>query len=382
MLWDALSQTWAQTVNYGIPYLLGRMYFTSHDSFRELGLGLITGALVYVPLCLYEIRMSPQLHNMIYGYSQHSFGQTIRFGGYRPMVFMSHGLTLAMFMVTATVFACLMWRGGEFHRSKSAQIFLSRGFRLTPAVFGVTVVLLKSTGALALGFGAGIIFLLGRMTNSRWPLLMLVIVPILYVTVRTNGVWTGDSLIQFVGANIEKGRAQSLEFRFMNENMLVKKALERPWFGWGGWGRNRIFDAQTGKDITVTDGLWIIAMGDRGLIGLLALGGMVLLPVTRFAFRVPPAKYLQSAAATAGVFVLALATIDSLPNVGLASPLYILIAGGLTGLQPIADRNSKSSPIRRLRVVTRRTGQQQVKSSATKESVLSASFTKDRQPLT
>ena len=58
----------------------------------------VLGGLIYVPLCLFEVRMSPQLHNMVYGFAQHSFGQTVRGGGWRPMVFMQHGLAVGLFM--------------------------------------------------------------------------------------------------------------------------------------------------------------------------------------------------------------------------------------------------------------------------------------------
>ena len=37
-------------------------------------------------------------------------------------------------------------------------------------------------------------------------------------------------------------------------------ALDRPVFGWGGWGRSRLHDDQ-GRDVSVTDGLCIISAG-------------------------------------------------------------------------------------------------------------------------
>lgn len=330
MLWDALSQTWGQLSGDGIPYLLGRIYFTNKEAFRELGIGIVIGALSYVPFCLYEIRMSPQLHATLYGYSQHEFAQTLRFDGYRPMVFLSHGLTVGMFMMSATYFAWLMWWSGEFGRPKWSP--LTRCLSYSTIVLFVTTILLKSTGAVALGFVGVVAFATARLTNSRLPLLTLVMVPIVYVAVRSSGLWTGDTLVQFVRANIEEDRAQSLEFRIANENMLAKKALEHPWFGWGGWGRNHVYDVETGKDLTTPDGLWIIVLGDRGFIGLLGLGGLLLLPIVRFAFLSSPSKSFQWAAASASAYVLALWVIDCLPN-AMPLPIYFLMAGGLIGLQ-------------------------------------------------
>ena len=79
-------------------------------------------------------------------------------------------------------------------------------------------------------------------------------------------------------------------FRMDMENILMKKALEQPFFGWGGWGRNRVIDDED-NDITVTDGLWIMVLGTNGIVGLLALAGVLLLPILAFAIRFPPAAW-------------------------------------------------------------------------------------------
>src|SRR5262249_6438367 len=144
-----------------------------------------------------------------------------------------------------------------------------------------TVVLLKSTGALVLGLAGWGALCLMKVWPSRLWLLLLVAVPPLYVAGRTSGSWEGGGVVRDVKENLGSDRAQSLEFRLHNEDRLVKRALERPAFGWGGWGRARIFD-EDGKDTTVTDGLWIIALGDRGFTGLVALGAALLLPAVRF----------------------------------------------------------------------------------------------------
>ena len=40
------------------------------DTLRDLCLSIIIGGVIYLPLCLYEIRMSPQLHSIFYGFLQ------------------------------------------------------------------------------------------------------------------------------------------------------------------------------------------------------------------------------------------------------------------------------------------------------------------------
>ena len=39
------------------------------------GAVLLIGGLIYIPFCLFEIKMSPQLHKWVYGYHQHAFDQ-------------------------------------------------------------------------------------------------------------------------------------------------------------------------------------------------------------------------------------------------------------------------------------------------------------------
>jgi hypothetical protein len=266
--------------------------------------------------------MSPHLHANVYGFMQHSFGQTIRFGGWRPMVFFQHGLALALFMAAAALVAGWVWFAGP---AEGRGRFGAAALLLVP-----TAVLTRSTGAIALGFLGGLVLWLSRAGGRVW-LLALVAVPPAYAAARATGAWSGGELVEFAGEQIEADRAQSLEFRLTNENLLIRKALDRPAFGWGGWGRCRVYDDR-GNDISVTDGLWVIAMGDRGLVGLVALGAAFLLPVARYALARPRAGgRTPLAAADACVLVLALWAIDSLFN-AMLTPVYPLIAGGAAGL--------------------------------------------------
>ena len=76
--------------------------------------------------------------------------------------------------------------------------------------------------------------------------------------------------------NVE--RAESLQFRFEQERLLLDHAWKRVWFGWGRFGRNRVYNEE-GKDISVTDGRWIITMGSFGFVGFAAEFGLLALSV-------------------------------------------------------------------------------------------------------
>jgi O-antigen ligase len=108
-----------------------------------------------------------------------------------------------------------------------------------------------------------------------------------------------------------------------------------------------------GKDRTTTDGLWIIALGDRGVVGLAALGGFLLLPVLRFAFLFPPRRWGEPLVAplTVCAVVVALWAIDCLLNAGF-NHIYLLMAGGLVGLSPgrPPEDRAREAPARRIRL--------------------------------
>jgi hypothetical protein len=69
-----------------------------------------------------------------------------------------------------------------------------------------------------------------------------------------------------------------LNVRFTNEDQLLRREAERFFFGWGRFGRWRIYD-EWGTDITFSDGRWIITMGQFGFIGFLAEFGLLAWPV-------------------------------------------------------------------------------------------------------
>lgn len=326
---DAASQTLTQVTMYGIPYLIGRVYFADPHGMREMADGVIVAGLVYVPFCLYEVRMSPQLHMVVYGSMPHKFDQQIRFDGYRPMVFMGHGLAVAAFMTTALVLAA--WTRGTATATGGWR-------RWGVWVLGPTLILCKSVGpAVLAGVGLGLLGL-ARTPAVRAGLLVLAAIPPTYCFARSTGSWDGADLVRLSAEEFGEERAGSLGFRFMNENQLIVRALERPAFGWGGWGRNRVRD-DDGKDVSVTDGLWIIFIGTQGIVGLTAFGAMALLPVVRHARSVPPGGWTTPtyAAATGCALVIGLWCIDCLLNAP-RLPLYFVMVGGLTrfGVPPAA----------------------------------------------
>lgn len=332
-IYDGASGVMDLTTRWGVPYFIGRLYFSDLEGLRELAVGIFISGLVYVPLCLFEMRMSPQLHPMFYGFHPRGNFNVYRFGGYRPRVFMESGLALGMWMTAASLIGVWLWQTGAMRRLRQVPMSL-----LVPVLL-VTTVLCKATGALVLLFGGLAVLFLTKWVRSPVFLAGLIAVPIGYIAVRSTSNWSGRVLID-AAALVSEERARSLQGRLENEDILAEKAWQRPVVGWGGWGRSRVYD-EKGKDISTTDGIWIIAFGEHGLVGLVSIYALMLLPAVLLVWRVPAAQWAwPSFAPLVGLAVLlALVAVDQLLN-GMPNPVFFLCAGGVSGVAARLRRRS------------------------------------------
>jgi len=329
--YDGFSGALDQTVTWGVPYFLGRIYLANLSGLRQLAIGIFVGGLSYVPLCLVESLLSPQLHRWVYGYhGSPDFGQSYRLGGYRPTVFLQHGLAVGAWMMAATLAGIWLWRTGVIKQLWNIPM----SWLVSALLF--TFVLCRSTGAYAL-LALGLILIFG----SRWPrttlpvmLLILGMCSYLYVNAITD-TYFSDQLVSMSSKVFPEERVESMEFRFNNEELLVDKARQRIVFGWGGYGRNRVYERDWKGDlvdISVTDSLWIIAFGINGAVGLISLTASLLLPVFVFMQRHSANLWSNRKVAPAAVLavLIALYMLDCLLN-AMVNPIYVLACGGIAG---------------------------------------------------
>ncbi|HXJ84550.1 MAG TPA: O-antigen ligase domain-containing protein [Candidatus Methylomirabilis sp.] len=323
--YDGVSAVYEQSVAWGIPWVLGRAYLGDLTGLREYALGVLWGGLAYVPLGLVELFWGPELHHLAYGFYQHPNVRIQRLGGWRPAIFMEHGLTAAFWMTAASLIAVWLWSTGAVKRARELRL----GW--WAAILIATTLLFKALNAsLLLGLGGGLLFLIRRHASVAVAVVTLAIP--FYIAVRATGSWDGQPLIRPVRAVLGERAAESVNFRLINEELLAEKARERPLLGFGRWARSRIYDEQ-GVDVSKTDSVWIIAFGQYGAIGLLGWLGSLLGPVLAFWRRYPLWRWVDPDVAPAAVLavILALYAIDSCFN-ALANPLYVLAGGGLAGL--------------------------------------------------
>ena len=282
-IYDGLSSTLDLILTWGLPYLFGRIYFGDRSGLYIFTVGIVVGGLVYVLPCLWEVKMSPNILGFVYGFSR---WQGTRFGGYRPHVFFRTGLECGMWMTAVSLTGWWFWRCGVITKIGGTS------FKLVwlPILLGTTV-LCRSTGAIFLLVGGVLVLWASTRYRTRVLLLALVLFGPVYAGLRIPNVWSGQELVSLLAKYFNEDRAKSLEFRFKCENLLIAKAIKRPVFGWGGWGRS---DAYFVDDYEVvgrkapTDGLWVITFGTKGYCGLILFYLVLELPAILFLWRFPP----------------------------------------------------------------------------------------------
>ena len=318
--YDALSASVGELI-FILPFFLGRQYFRTAEDNAEILRALVIAGLAYSLLMLFEVRMSPQLAKWIYGYTYISLNTAYRDGSFRPVVFLPNGLWVAFFAMTALAAATALWRTQ------------TRIFRWAPgAITGYlsfVLVLCKTGSALLYGI---LVVPLVRWASPRLQVRVasvLVIIALMYPMLRVADLAPTTSILEAVSA-VSTERAASLNFRFVHEKALLERAWERPWFGWGRFGRGRVHDS-SGADASVSDGYWIITMGTFGLIGFAARFSLLGLAVFRSVAAVSIAELMSEGVYLGALSLIVAANIfDQLPNASV-SPWTWLLTGALLG---------------------------------------------------
>ena len=312
-----------------LPFILGLQLIRTYEDQVTLLKLLVTAGLIYSVFIMFEIRMSPQLHKWIYGFFPHTWGQQVRYGGFRPVVFLGHGLWVSIFLAVVL--------GGALALAKIKV-------RVTRFSNGLVISYLMGLLIIAKGFGAiilGSVLLFGiTFLRSKWVIRLAFIIAAIAITyplLCILEIFPHDFIVSLVYP-IDSSQAGSLQFRFNQEVPLLERAKEKIIFGWGGWDRNRLVDS-------VTDGYWIILFGKYGLIGFSAIFGLMFTAV-HSGIRVFPTletdseKYLISG----HCLVVAIIMVDQIPNHSI-NPLFWFLIGALVGRADHVKISQESMPL-------------------------------------
>jgi hypothetical protein len=322
--YDAGSVGLRNALTWFLPYWIGRAFVRDAKAFQELAVALMLGGLIYLPFCLFEVRMSPQLHNAVYGFHQNQFWRNIRFDGFRPTVFMESGLMVGMWMATAALTAFWLRMSGQ---RRLGRLSLDWIF----AVLFATTILCKALYAIMLMFVAIGLLTAARLGKTALPLALLVACVPSYMVLRATQTLPAEILTTQAARLFGEDRAQSLGERLYQEDVMIAHAMHRWLFGWGGWLRAWPVDDFTGESqVRGVDGMWTIAASENGLYGIVTLFATLLTPVvvTLVSFRGDDWGDPKFAPIAIGAVCLLLFTCDCILN-GMFNPIYVLVAGAL-----------------------------------------------------
>lgn len=300
-----------------LPFLIARRILATPEAQRILLLVLVISAVIYTLPALWEIRLSPQLHRQVYGYFTGAFLQQIRAGGFRAVVFVGHGLALSIFLSFSILAAAGLYRAAA-PKDKAK-------WALAACWLFIVLLLMKTLGALL------ILITLLPVVLFLTPRTQLLVGACIAGIVMTYPMLRAADLVPIdramtIAESISADRAQSLGVRLENEERLLEKARTRPLFGWGGYSRNRVFNRR-GRDISITDGSWILEMGVGGWMRYLAVFGLLCWPI--IGLFVSKRDRIDPTCALLGLLLCG-KLIDIIPNSGIV-PYVWMMAGALIG---------------------------------------------------
>jgi hypothetical protein len=257
------------------------------------------------------------------------------------MAFMGHGLTAAFFVMISTGAAAALWKLKT--RVSGLPAEWATGY------LALLLVLCRSFAAIIYG---GVIVPLIHFVSARVQIriaLIIVVFALSYPLLRTVDL-VPIVLVFEVADVVSPERAASMRFRFVNESALLERASERPFFGWGRFGRSRFYDQDSGRDMSVTDGRWTIALGQFGFVGFLAEFGLLAFGVFRcqsaMRFTSSPDEGILLGALA---LIVAFSMLNLLPNGALLASTWLL-AGALLGRAEDLAYSGRQRSIRSLKL--------------------------------
>lgn len=321
--YDAVTSSINALLTFVVPFILGAAMFRDGGDLRLLFRYLLVATMVYGVFQLIEVRLSPQFNNWVYGFFQHSFMQMRRGGGFRPIVFMAHGLTVALFTAVGLMAAATLVK---------AKVRMKRVKPIWAIPYlGVVAILNKSVAAMLYAMTAVPLILFTKPKTQLKVAVIIAAVVLAYPTLRQSNLIPVYDIRDALAAQFGEERAASLTTRLVNEEVIMERALERPWFGWGAFGRALHYHPKSGKQTTIPDGDWALTIGTYGFVGFLGKYLLMLLPIFVVARRLRAISRRSDRALLGGLaLILAFFAFDHIPNT-CAHCLPFLFAGVLMG---------------------------------------------------
>jgi hypothetical protein len=330
---DAIDLLIQRGLGWGVPYLMGRLYFGDPEGSRDVAISMVWAGLAYLPLCMYEEVVGPRGYVAGFSYGIHpELGMVDRLGGWRPEGFLNNGLELATWMALTAVMAVWLVAGANWRPGRVPGWVLALALVLTSiSCRGVYGYLILAAGLLAI--------VLTQSLRGRWPLLVLTLIPLGYAALRLSGVWDAQGLVELASRIV--GRPGTVAFRLAAEDTLMGHVLRRaPLWGFGTY----VWHADPGMLSHWPDGWWLHHLWMGGLVGLIIHSAALYLVPAGAALVSPSGRPTRAQAASPSwglALFLLLYFLDGLHNTAHLTPAAW--AGGSVIGQAVTLKRPRSS---------------------------------------
>jgi tetratricopeptide (TPR) repeat protein len=388
--WVGVNAVSTTTLTWGVPYFVGRLYAGRPGADRDLALGLTVAGALFMPLLAFEVVTGRSIHGILYGMA---INNGYKYGLYRPVVMATNALEMGLWSSLVALSAFTLWCSG------SARQLAGLPFTWWAAAAGLGGLLCHETAALGLlGLGMFLVSLTvgrdrfgnlpawvavgavvlvapkigGRASltalmaiggalylRDRRPNLLIISAAMLvpfYLLLRISEAVSRQTLTGAIYGLLGTERGRSLEFRIITEESMVRHVMQRPLFGWGTFAGNRGW----ASDVVIVDSYWIIHFAKFGLIGLVALYGLLMVPVIVTTLRRPVEQWndLRNAPAAALAIGVLIYTLDSLLNAYVMLPIPLMLGlviavPAASGAVGVSRRHSSTAADRGLEQVER-----------------------------
>lgn len=307
---------------WGLPWLLGRLYFAGRDGQRLLAYAMAGSALACLPISLVEGVLGPTLYGWVYETHPFRADGAERYVGFRPLGFFEDGNQFGIWIALSALAAT--WLAAAL----GADRFQTRR-RIGAGIVVAMALAAQSLGALLM-LSIGAAFLSAcRFIRPRGTAIALLACLGIGGAVYVSGVVP----VMRIGKDTDLGRRVvdafrsagrgSFTWRISQDQRLLSEAHQNPVLGTATWDWWR-------PKGTRPWGLSMLLFGQFGLTGLVLALGSLLWPALRVAWQAPRVSgWRPEALPLMLATVIVMATLDGLLNSFFFFPA-IVAAGALS----------------------------------------------------
>jgi hypothetical protein len=322
---------------WGLPWLLGRIYFATPDGQRLLATAMTASALACLPFSLIEGMVGPVLYDFAYETHPMRLDGIDRYVGFRPLGFFEDGNQFGIWIslsALAAVWLAVALRDDRFATWRRAAAAVVVAMALAAQSLGALLMLVVGAAFLST---CG--FLRPRATAIAL-LACLAIGGVIYVS--------GVVPIMRIGRDTAIGRAVvdafhsvgrgSFTWRISQDQKLLADARENTVIGSAAWDWWR-------PKGTRPWGLSMLMLGQFGFVGVVLGLGSLLWPALRVAWQAPRASGWRAPALPLMLAtVVVMATLDSLLNSFFFFPA--IVAAGALARQTVVAAGARGEIVR------------------------------------